>query len=274
MLPPAYFHRMRLIAATVLFLFSACTDPLPSDIETGIETVDFSFLQEENRLYFSIRLTDTAASPDTVFVEWFGSDTSNAPDTLGLADDGSEGDILSGDAVWSREVGNTAGNLANPVSIQMTGTVYCRGHAVIGGTAYSLDASFSLGNLIPRIVDITAPDTVALPPSANVSTTFLVECEVYDANGADDIRRVSFKSYLAENDSAMNGGNAIEMVDDGGVGSYSGDETADDQIYSVTVNLPVTAVLGTYLWVFQAQDQSLEYSVKDSHYIVVEPYSE
>lgn len=270
----AYFTSMRRITIIILSFLIACTKAPPGSNPDYIEAVNFTFLQELNQLYFSVSLSSTASNPDTVFIEWFGLDISNEPDTLPLYDDGTNGDILSGDNVWTIEIENSADTLlSHPIQQGSSGTVYCTGKAISGSSEYSLDGEFSLGNIIPRIVSITAPDSVNLPPSSTVTTTFLVTCEVFDANGPDDIRRVSFKSYFAENDSAMNDGIAFEMADDG-VKYNSGDVTAGDQIYSVTVILPVTAKLGTYLWVFQAQDNSFAYSLRDSHYITVEPYNQ
>lgn len=269
----AYFISMRRIAIISVLLVIACTETPPGSDPGFIEGVEFNFLQEQNRLYFAVELSSSFTDPDTVFMVWYGLNLANDPDTVPLYDDGSNGDIISDDNVWSIEIDNSSGTfLSLPLQQGATGTVYCTGIARLGNNTFSLDNEFSLGNIIPSIVGISAPDTVQLPPTSSVTTTFLVTCEVYDANGSDDIRRVSFKSYFAENDSAMNSGNAIEMVDDGGIGSYSGDALADDQIYSVTVNLPITAKLGKYRWVFQAQDNSLAYSVRDTHYITVEPY--
>jgi len=270
-----YFNPMFRIAIITVLIIAGCTEPVPRNVSSGIESVDFTFLQEQNKLYFSIELSDLQSNPDTVYVEWFGNDSSRSPDTLTLWDDGSHGDILINDGVWTLEISNTVSQeLTYTVSSQTTGNVYCRAIVEFSGESSNLLGVFLLGNRIPEILAITAPDTVSLPDTSNVSTTFLVTCKVYDANGSDDIRRVSFLSYLSEKDSLMNGGNAIDLIDDGGIGSYSGDEAADDQIYSITVNLKKTATLGTYLWVFQAQDQSLAYSRKDSHYIVVEPYGQ
>ena len=269
-----YFQPMRWLSLAILFLLGACTEPLPIENTDYIESVNFSFLQEENSLFMAVGLSNDNAIPDDIFIEWYATDLSNQPDTITLYDDGSNGDIIANDNVWSREMLNIVGSeLSLIVSQAASDKVYLTGKANENGIQHSKDGEFSLGNIIPVILSITAPDTVSLPPSASVDTTFLVECEVFDANGADDIRRVSFKSYLAENDSIMNNGVAIELVDDGGASSYSGDKTADDQIYSITVRLPNTAATGSYRWVFQAQDQSLAYSIKDTHMILVEPSS-
>ncbi len=111
---------------------------------------------------------------------------------------------------------------------------------------------------------MTAPDTATRP--VTYVNLVLITCQVYDANGLDDIRWVGFKSYHTQLDSFMNGGNYIYLYDDGSQqvlyepNITSGDSVANDGVYSFQVPLSQTATTGTYRWIFEAQDLANSYS--------------
>ena len=142
--------------------------------------------------------------------------------------------------------------------------------------------SFYLGNIIPIILSISAPDTIFLPDSGGVRS-HLVTASVHDANGLDDIRRVGFVSYHVEGDSFLNEGNIINLYDDGSeVIIYepnftSGDEVANNGEYSFGVLVfgpdnpdPVKTKTGTFDWIFEAMDMASTYSDTVIHRIIVQ----
>ena len=151
------------------------------------------------------------------------------------------------------------------------------------GSSFMVEDSFSLGNIIPIIVSISASDTILLPDSGGVIFE-LVEAEVHDANGLDDIRRVGFVSYHVDDSTFLNEGNIINLYDDGSeVIIYepnftSGDVEANDGTYSFRIPVfgpgnPDPALqtkTGTFDWIFEAMDMSNTYSDTVIHRIIVQ----
>jgi hypothetical protein len=151
------------------------------------------------------------------------------------------------------------------------------------GASFMVEDSFSLGNIIPQIVHIAAPDTIVRPSDSGVIFE-LVKAKVHDANGLEDIRRVGFVSYHVEGDSFLNEGNIINLYDDGSeVIIYepnftSGDVEADDGTYSFRIPVfgpgnPDPALqtkTGTFDWIFEAMDMANTYSDTVIHRIIVQ----
>ena len=201
-----------------------------------------------------------------------------------LNDDGQSGDIISGDNLYSLKVLNDTIYLANPISLDDTGKVHIKFQANYGnGASFVLQDSFFLGNIIPQLQYIIAPDTI-IRPSNNSVIFKVVKAKVHDANGLDDVRRVGFVSYHVEGDSFLNKGNLINLYDDGSeVIIYepnftSGDSIANDAIYSFRVPIfgsgnvdpSLQTKTGTFNWIFDAMDMSNTYSDTVIHTVVVE----
>jgi hypothetical protein len=143
--------------------------------------------------------------------------------------------------------------------------------------------SFFLGNIIPQLQDIIAPNTIVRPTDNSVIFK-VVKAKAYDANGLDDIRRVGFVSYHVEGDSFLNKGDLINLYDDGSeVIIYepnftSGDSIANDAIYSFRVPIfgsgnvdpSLQTKTGTFNWIFDAMDMSNSYSDTVIHRVIVE----
>ena len=247
------FHSYNWVNSFFLFLcvliFWGCPGPSgTSDTDLPVGELQFTYLQDDQILYFAIDVASSFnRSPlQTAVVYWSGNDTTSSPDYLSsdyllLNDDGISGDIIKNDGLYSLKVINDTLTLMNPISSVDTGWVYMDFQATYNnGFKSTVGYSFSLGNIIPRIDSISAPDTLIRPSDNNIKYE-LIKARVSDANGLEDIRRVGFVSYHVEGDSFLNEGNFINLYDDGSAviiwepNFTSGDATANDGVFSFRV---------------------------------------
>ena len=276
-------------------IFWGCPDSASTtDIDSPLGELQFTFLQDDQILYFAIDVDNPFnGSPlQTAVVYWYGTDTTDrAPDNLPinadelhLNDDGISGDIIKNDDLYSLKEPNDLLTLIHPIDSSDIGMVNVVFQATYGnGASFMVEDSFSLGNIIPQIVYIAAPDTIVRPSDSGVIFE-LVKAKVYDANGLEDIRRVGFVSYHVEGDSFLNEGNIINLYDDGSeVIIYepnftSGDEVANDSTYSFRIPVfgpgnqdpALKTKTGTFDWIFEAMDMASTYSDTVIHRIIVQ----
>ena len=276
-------------------IFWGCPDSASTtDPDSPLGDLQFTFLQNDQILYFAIDVDNPFnGSPlQTAVVYWYGTDTTditpdNLPidaDELPLNDDGISGDILKNDDLYSLKEPNDLLTLIHPIDSSDIGRVSVVFLATYkNGSSFMVEDSFSLGNIIPQIETITAPDTISLPDSGSVIFQ-LVTALVHDADGLDDIRRVGFVSYHVEGDSFLNEGNIINLYDDGGeVIIYepnftSGDLAANDSVYSFRVPVfgtgntdpALQTKAGTFDWIFEAMDMANTYSDTVIHRVIVQ----
>ena len=273
-------------------IFWGCPDSASTpDPDSPLGELQFNYLQNDQILYFAI---DVASSYRTSSLDitstklkWFGTEKTNTPDLLQLKDDGEDGDILKDDGLYSLKINNDSLVLSNPIEYDLkTGKVYLEFEATYGNglTPFMVEDSFYLGNIIPQIETITAPDTIFLPESGSVIFQ-LVTAKVKDANGPNDIRRVGFFSYHVDESTFLNEGNIINLYDDGSeVILYepnftSGDEYPNDGTYSFKIPVfgpgnsdpELETKTGEFLWIFDAVDMANTHSNPDTHTVVVEP---
>ncbi|MEA1882328.1 MAG: hypothetical protein U9N31_08015 [Candidatus Marinimicrobia bacterium] len=262
--------------AVALGLIWSCEKSIPSEDPYPISDIDFAFLQASNKLYVSA----TAASGyqgnslDSILVLWQGISNANTADTLRLFDDGTKGDILSKDQVYSRKFSNASG-LKNAIPSTAKDSIFLSIMGLYKGKKLTKKATFILGNIRPKLGTVFVPDTVKRPaanPDPNITNTvkFSVTASVTDPNGLDDIKRVFFRSYHVGLDSMMSGGNPILLYDDGTGSDGSGDLQKGDGTYTMTVSLTEKATKGIYHWTFEAQDMSNAYSDTVKKVLVVE----
>ena len=273
-------------------IFWGCPDSASTpDPDSPLGELQFTYLQNDQILYFAI---DVASSYRTSSLDitstklkWFGTEKTNTPDSFQLKDDGEDGDILKDDGLYSLKINNDSLVLSNPIEYDLkTGKVYLEFEATYGNASppFMVEDSFSLGNIIPQIETITAPDTIFLPDSGSVIFQ-LVTATVKDANGPSDIRGVGFFSYHVDESTFLNEGNIINLYDDGSeVILYepnftSGDEDPNDGTYSFKIPVfgpgnsdpELETKTGTFLWIFDAVDMANTHSNPDTHTVVVEP---
>ena len=277
---------LSIICISIIFFYGCSGSNDNNEIDSPLGNLQFTYLQDDRILYFAIEVQSSInRSPlESTILYWYGIDTTVSPDNLLLNDEGQSGDIISGDNLYSLKVLNDTIYLANPISLDDTGKVHIKFQANYGnGASFVLQDSFFLGNIIPQLQYIIAPDTIVRP--SNNSVIFkVVKAKVHDANGLDDVRRVGFVSYHVEGDSFLNKGNLINLYDDGSeVIIYepnftSGDSIANDAIYSFRVPIfgsgnvdpSLQTKTGTFNWIFDAMDMSNTYSDTVIHTVVVE----
>ena len=257
-----------------MILISTCQDTEILQEPDPLSNFNFAFLQASEKFYFSVTTSKSYNNSklDSVVAVWMGTDSSSVPDTIILFDDGTLGDIIPNDNIFSRRIANSSSVLSNVVinPIPSRDNLYASIVAVYGNTLKSIPKrSFTIGNIRPEIVSITVPSTITRPasnPDPNKSNTikFLLTAKVTDGNGADDVKRVFFKSYDATREvwrTDLKGDQILfNLYDDGTGDSGSGDLQSGDNTYSLNVFIIDTTVLGTYYWYFQAQDFSNAYS--------------
>lgn len=265
------------------FLYFSCSDPVDEETIFPMDDPNFTFHQDANKLYFSLR-TDSKyqnAKLESVVVYWYGTSRDNPPDTISLNDSGINGDIIMNDDIYSRKISNDS-NLRNSL-VDDTGRVYMDYLALFGSETVSLRDSIVIGNIIPRIVNVSIPDTIVRSSDATVSL-HLVKAEVYDPDGLSTIKWVGFTSYHVEGDSLMNKGNYIYLYDDGSdeilyePNITSGDSVRGDGIFSFRIPVYGTGFTepgfqtkaGTFNWRFITQDIANDYSQVVEHEIVIQ----
>jgi hypothetical protein len=292
-----YFNPMRtcFLIITALIFWGCPDSASTTDTDSPLGELQFTFLQNDQILYFAIDVDNpfNGTPLQTAVVYWSGTDKpdrtpdNNLPidaDELPLNDDGINGDIIKNDDLYSLKEPNDLLTLIHPIDSSHIGNVFVVFQATYGnGSSFMVEDSFSLGNIIPLISSISAPDTIFLPDSGGVKFE-LVTADVHDADGPEDIRGVGFVSYHVEGDSFLNEGNIINLYDDGSeVIIYepnftSGDVDPNDETYSFRIPVfgpgnPDPALqtkTGTFDWIFEAMDMAHTYSDTVIHRIIVQ----
>ena len=268
--------KIKLILTTCFAIFS-CEDPSSLVEPFPITEINFDYLQGSDKLFISARVNERYmnSSLDSVEVLWSGINASNTNDTLRLLDDGSMGDIISSDNIYSRKILNSNTAITNVIPKGAKDSVFLSVQSMFKGRLIKSDVEFFvLGNIHPKISSIVLPQSVDRPSAnadPNIVNTikFTVSANASDANGLDDIKRVFFRSYHVGLDSLMNNGNPILLIDDGSGTNGSGDLQKGDGTFSRTISISENALVGTYHWTFEAQDQSNAYSDTVKRTIVV-----
>ena len=275
------YKRILHIVFSLVFIFTiSCSDTLIEEPRKNIiDDIDFNFHQDINNLFFSIKTKAEDKLIDNVSLIWYGTDKSNNPDNLFLLDNGLNGDIILGDGVFSRKFPNDTTVIANILGDD-SGRVYLDVVVSYDGLIETETDSFKIGNIIPRIISITTPDTITRSLGTEISL-HEVKAEVLDADGNNTIKWVGFTSshqYFIQDsiitDSLMNSGNYIYLHDDGSEEILydpdftSGDSLRNDGIYtfripvfgSANTNPSQQTKTGTFTWKFIVQDDTDEYS--------------
>lgn len=255
--------------------FVSCETPVESEKQTDpLTNITFSYLQEEEKIFTSAKVKDPFNGLSLLFVQllWYGLKY-ETPDSIFLNDNGDFGDILKNDDVYSRKL--SVQDLDNALTYGDTGDVYFDVIAMYSDSSL-VDStfSFSLGNIIPNLDWIQAPDTLSLPITGILTDTIRVK--VTDADGLEDIKWVGFTS-LKPDGTYANKGNPIYLYDDGGekilyepYNLTSGDSVKGDGIYSYVLLLDPSVTPGSYLWTFRAQDVSNAYSNTITHTLILQ----
>ena len=260
----------------------SCTTPVQVPDQTDpIERIDFSYLQEERKIYIGALVKDpfNGANINYVTAAWHGTKnfTAGSPDSIILGDNGNFGDILKGDNLYAIADSTISSSFSlNPISLSDIGEVYLKVVAHYEDAESHTDsASFSLGNIFPKFEEICIYDVLEIEncegpftltlPDTGLAKLIKVSAKVKDANGPEDIHWVGFTSKRLSDEMMLNQGNYIFMVDTGDT-TY-GDTTKNDGIFSTLVSFPYNASTGELEWRFRVQD--LSGGFKDSSKVVL-----
>ena len=265
-------------------VYLSCSEPKDQELGDPIINPSFSFLQDVNKLYFSVNVESTfeGETLDSVLVFWHGISREGSPDKFNMNDGGVQGDIIMNDDVFAIKILNDKDHLNNDLT-DVTGLVFMDYSAVFGSEVFTLRDSVLIGNIIPRIESVVADTFIQRPTDATVSL-HLIKAEVFDADGLETIKWAGFTSFHVEGDSLMNNGNPIYLHDDGSeVILYepnitSGDSIRGDGLFSFRIPVYGTGFedpnfhtkAGTFKWRFLAQDKSNDYSNMVEHEIVIQ----
>ena len=277
---------------SIYMFFYSCTEPIKEPKINIMSGLDFSFQQEKDILYFGVRVIPeyNLQELNNVSVDWYGSNKDNSPFNFKLFDNGLNGDILEGDGLYSRKIANNIDSLVYPIgqtapndsnNTNSSIIVYMNFIANHGSDSTFLLDSFIIGNIIPEIIEIYAPDTIRRPEGATVSFE-LISAKAFDAE--NNINWVGFTSYSIDDSSMMNNGNYIYLYDDGSsIVLYepdftSGDELINDGIFSFRIPIYGNAMTDTTLqtktgefkWEFITQDEAGEYSKIREHHVFIQ----
>ena len=276
---------MNHILLLMVLFFNGCPekDPITDPIDT-ISGIQFTFHQDVNKLYFaaSVESFYDDGSLISVSLIWYGVNKENIPDSLIIQDDGKDGDIISDDGVYSIKLANDSTLIKNTLGDD-SGKVYLTVLAYYDEVQISKLDSFSIGNIIPEINSITAPDTIIRPEGSTV-TLHPVYAEVFDADGLETVKWVGFTSFHVDGDSLMNRGNYIYLYDDGSEDILyepdftSGDSIRGDGIYSFRIPVygsgntdpDFQTKTGLFRWEFIIQDNADDYSTPILHEVIIE----
>ena len=278
------FNKNLNVLVAILFLIGCGVEDTYEDSAIYISDPQFNFHQDVNKLYVSAMVLPELDGKilDNVIVEWFGTNQENVPDSLILKDGGVNGDIIAGDDIYTLKFQNDSTVIKNTLGDD-SGSVYINILAMYVGQTEQRSESFKIGNIIPRILSVSSPDTIIRPSGATLSL-HLVSATVFDADGLDDIKWVGFTSYHVEGDSMMNKGSYIYLYDDGSENIIylpditSGDITSGDGTYSFKIPVfgsgnedpDYQTKTGTFQWEFVTQDKEDEYSLTATHEVIIQ----
>ncbi len=166
----------------------------------------------------------------------------------GLRDDGVAPDLSAGDGLFAGRVTFDirrvdVGNFQLSVS----------GYHTPRFVSNTLQRQFGVfrSNRSPILSGLSAPDSVYLPPSGQVSL-ILMSVMAADSDGQGDIAEVFFRNLDSPSDTTRK----FLMLDDGHINGTSGDSVANDGTFSIIVQLPSGTPAATSRFQFEAVDRS------------------
>ena len=280
------------LKCSFLFLLFYSCEPTPIGPEIiVISNPSFSFQQEKELLYFGVSVINEYEGQqlNSVNVKWYGTDKENSPVIIELLDNGNNGDILKEDGLFSWQIPNDADSITYVIGQDLTGDtlnvktniiVYMDFIANHGLDSTIVSDSFTIGNIIPEIIEVFAPDTIYRPEGGTVSFE-IISAKVFDAE--NDIRWTGFTSFWVDSSRMMNNGDYIYLYDDGSSNILyepdftRGDEFINDGIYSFRIPIygitmtdtTLQTKTGLFKWEFITQDEAGDYSKIKEHNVFI-----
>ena len=170
-----------------------------------------------------------------------------APDSPQIMfDDGSAGDVVAGDGIFSGTYSLPNGN--SPIDLKLVFEARDQSQNLSRQVEHTLTVAFDDA---PYISNLVAPSQASIDPQNDLK--ILITLKVKDPQGLADIDTVQFRSFLPSGQEANN--SPIQLFDtgDGDVG----DDEAGDGVFSRFIFLPSQGVTpGNYRFVFQVRDKA------------------
>ena len=253
--------KLQVMRFHILFLFAilfwACPGPTGETDLNTITNQQFTFHQDINQLYYGVTVeeTYTLENLSKVSINWYGTSRSNPPDTLTLYDDGTNGDILMGDGLHGLKIVNDSTNITNILGDD-SGHVYMDFVATYKTETVTVSDSFRIGNIIPRFLSISFPDSMPHPTEPNYYAIDSIFVSVFDPYGLKDIRSC-YLMLKKPDGSFANNGQPIYLKDDGVKSSENisiWDSKANDGIFTRLITIGYENPLGKYYGIFYLYD--------------------
>ena len=253
--------KLQVMRFHILFLFAilfwACPGPTGETDPNPITNRQFTFHQDMNQLYYGVTVeeTYTLENLSKVSINWYGTSRSNPPDTLTLYDDGTNGDILMGDGLHGVKIANDSTNITNILGDD-SGHVYMDFVATYKTETVTVSDSFRIGNIIPRFLSISFPDSMPHPTEPNYYAIDSIFVSVFDPYGLKDIRSC-YLMLKKPDGSFANNGQPIYLKDDGVKSSENisiWDSKANDGIFTRLITIGYENPLGKYYGIFYLYD--------------------
>ena len=253
--------KLQVMRFHILFLFAilfwACPGPTGETDPNTITNQQFTFHQDINQLYYGVTVeeTYTLENLSKVSINWYGTSRSNPPDTLTLYDDGTNGDILMGDGLHGLKIVNDSTNITNILGDD-SGHVYMDFVATYKTETVTVSDSFRIGNIIPRFLSISFPDSMPHPTEPNYYAIDSIFVSVFDPYGLKDIRSC-YLMLKKPDGSFANNGQPIYLKDDGVKSSENisiWDSKANDGIFTRLITIGYENPLGKYYGIFYLYD--------------------
>ena len=253
--------KLQVMRFHILFLFAilfwACPGPTGETDLNTITNQQFTFHQDINQLYYGVTVeeTYTLENLSKVSINWYGTSRSNSPDTLTLYDDGTNGDILMGDGLHGLKIVNDSTNITNILGDD-SGHVYMDFVATYKTETVTVSDSFRIGNIIPRFLSISFPDSMPHPTEPNYYAIDSIFVSVFDPYGLKDIRSC-YLMLKKPDGSFANNGQPIYLKDDGVKSSENisiWDSKANDGIFTRLITIGYENPLGKYYGIFYLYD--------------------
>ena len=176
---------IKLIIILSIFYFKCSAPTQTSDEIHPIESIDFNYLQNEDKIYMATELKNPFNGLNLRYVSlaWHGqTNFSSSADSFFLADSGQLGDILKGDNIFSlsKELSSI---IINPISLSDTNRVHIKIIAHYNdGNSYIDSSKFSLGNLWPIFTSFDLPDTLTRPSETGSANLINIKVGIDDLN--------------------------------------------------------------------------------------------
>ncbi|MFQ6678189.1 MAG: hypothetical protein ACE5D0_07675 [Fidelibacterota bacterium] len=261
MMKPLYFVPMRkhvwLLLGILIFIWGCPDGKSTTDESVLLSDLQFNYNQGLNELFVSAQVAPSYLGKRLKAVNalYFGFDTTQTADTFLLNDNGSSGDIIADDDVYSQKMNNDTSSVSYVLKPSDTDTVYVKFLAQYVAGNKSIMASYKMGNQGPTILSVSMPDTLKRPGADSVTVSTIV-VNIDDPNGHEDVQTCYL--MFQKPDGTYSSGSPISLYDDGNkdFSMYLWDDVANDGKFSRYIIIDSNNPLGTYTSHFYARDYS------------------